>query len=166
MSEVQQAFEAVVSQIEHDPAFADIEVVTHAVGRRGAGLALTLTIDRVGGVDIGSCERVAAHVNDALEACAQPYSLEVESAGLERPLLRPGDYQRFAGKNARIVTTLAIGGAKTHRGTLHGVVGTNVELLTPAGTLPIPLAAIRSANLEYDPRADLAANKRERKRHG
>jgi len=165
MSEVQVAFESVVAQIEHDPTFADVEVVTHAVGRRGAGVALTLTIDKVGGVDIGTCERVATHVNDALEACSQPYSLEVESAGLERPLVRPGDYQRFAGKSARIVTTLAIHGAKTHRGTLHGVIGTNVELLTERGTLPIPLAAIRSANLEYDPRADLAAEKRERKRH-
>jgi len=92
--------------------------------------------------------------------------LEVESAGLERPLVRPADYERFAGSRAKIVTSLTVGGAKTHRGTLRGIRGETVILETERGELPLPIAAIKSANLEYDPRADLQRDKRERKTHG
>ena len=79
--------------------------------------------------------------------------LEVESAGLERPLVRPADYERFAGKRARIVTSLTVNGGKTHRGILRGLRGETVVLETERGELLLPMAAIKSANLEYDPRA-------------
>jgi ribosome maturation factor RimP len=124
-----------------------------------------VTIDREGGVDIALCERVASRINASLEAFEDDqYSLEVESAGLERPLVRPADYERFAGKRARIVTSLLVNGGKTHRGTLRGLRGETVILETENGELPLPVATIKSANLEYDPRADLQRNKRERKK--
>jgi len=124
-----------------------------------------VTLDREGGVDIALCERVAARINERLEPFEDDqYSLEVESAGLERPLVRPADYERFAGKQARIVTTLLVNGGKTHRGTLRGLRGETVILETENGELPLPVATIKSANLEYDPRADLQRNKRERKK--
>ena len=123
-------------------------------------------IDKDGGVDLATCERVAARINDALDPIGLPYSLEIESAGLERPLYRPNDYERFAGKRARIVTSLSIAGGKTHRGTLVGLRGETVILATESGELPLPIATIKSANLEYDPRADLQRDKRERKAHG
>ena len=163
---VQAAFEEVVASFEHDGAFPELEIVAHTVRRSGSTTALTVTIDQPGGVAVGLCERVASHINDHLEEYDELYSLEVESAGLERPLTKPGDYERFAGKAVRVTTTLTIEGGKTHRGILHGVVGTNVVLQTRSGELPLPLATIKSANLEYDPRADLQRDKRERKNHG
>jgi hypothetical protein len=42
--------------------------------------------------------------------------------------------------------------------------GETVILETENGELPLPVATIKSANLEYDPRADLQRNKRERKK--
>ena len=93
------------------------------------------------------------------------YTLEVSSAGLDRPLVKPDDYDRFAGNNAKIITTLAIDNAKTHRGVLAGMRGDDVILRTGAKNdieLPIPIAAIKSANLEYDLRADLQRAKREK----
>ncbi len=166
MSELTDLFERTVDAIVHERGSSEVEVVTHAARARGKTTALTVTIDKVGGVDLATCERIAARINDALESIEAPYSLEVESAGLERPLVRPNDYQRFAGKRARVVTSLAIGGNKTHRGTLLGLRGETVILATETGELPIPVATIKSANLEYDPRADLQRDKRERKAHG
>jgi len=125
-----------------------------------------VTIDRPGGVDVKLCERVAARVNAQLEAFDNPYTLEVESAGLERPLVRPGDYERFRGNRVRVVTTLTVNGGKTHRGKLQGIRGDAVILETEKGELPLPLTTIKSANLEYDARADLQRDKRERKAHG
>jgi len=165
VSDVVSAFERVIGEIEHDASFENLEIVGHAARRHGRTTVLGVTIDRTGGVDVKLCERVAARINTQLEEIEAPYTLEVESAGLERPLTKPGDYERFAGRAARVVTTLTIDGRKTHRGTLRGVVGTNVVLDTPAGELPLPIATIKSANLEYDPRADLQRDKRERKNH-
>ncbi len=159
-----EAFERVVHALPHEPAFRAIEIVTTAA-RPGRTTALTVMVDRDGGVDIAVCERIAARINVALDAFPDEYTLEVSSAGVDRPLTKPGDYERFSGRNARVVTTLAINNAKTHRGVLGGVRGTNVILRTGAKAdveLPIPIATIKSANLEYDIRADLQRAKREK----
>ena len=159
-----EAFEQAVEALNHDAAFANVEVVSHIARRQGKGHALQVMIDRVGGVDIALCERVAALLNGRLEEFEETYTLEVESAGLNRPLTKAGDYQRFSGSAAKILTTLLINGSKTHRGTLRGVQGTNVILDTEAGALPLPLATIKSANLEYDIRNDLKREKQDRKK--
>jgi ribosome maturation factor RimP len=142
--------------------FAHIEIVAHSARAQRGTVALGVTIDRPDGVDLKLCERVAARITARLDPLEEPYTLEVESAGLERPLLRPADYERFAGKQARIVTSLSVNGGKTHRGTLRGLRGETVILETPEGELPLPVATIKSARLEYDPRADLQRSKRQR----
>ena len=159
-------FERTLDAIVHDPAFVDVEIVLHGARAGRSTTSLSVTIDKVGGVDIGTCEAIASRINDALDQFEDRYTLEVESAGLERPLVKPADYTRFAGKKVRVVTTLTINGAKTHRGTLVGLRGENVVVATEQGELPLPIATIKSANLEYDPRADLTRDKRERKNHG
>jgi ribosome maturation factor RimP len=161
------AFERELDAVAHDPAFAGIEIVAHRAHPVRGALALTVTIDRAGGVDLTACERVAARLNANLSGLDGEYTLEVESAGLDRPLLRPNDYERFAGKNARIVTSLTVEGGKTHRGVLRGLRGEAAVIATERGELVLPIAAIKTANLEYDPRADLRRAKLQRKqRHG
>jgi ribosome maturation factor RimP len=166
VSELTDLFEREIDAITHERSSSGVEIVTHAAHTRRGMTSLTVTIDKDGGVDLATCERIAARINRALDTIDLPYSLEVESAGLERPLIRPNDYERFAGKRARIVTSLSIAGGKTHRGTLVGLRGETVILATENGELPLPLPTIKSANLEYDPRADLQRDKRERKAHG
>ena len=168
VSDLQVVFERELDAIAHDEAsFPQLEIVRHRTRSMRGSKEFGVTIDCPGGVDLALCERIAARLGGTLDACDAPYSLEVESAGLERPLVRPSDYTRFAGKRVRILTTLTVNGGKTHRGTLCGVRGDSVILETEGGELPLPIATIKSANLEYDPRADLQRNKRERKRsHG
>ena len=159
-----EAFKRIVHSLPHEPAFRAIEIVSTTV-RPGRTAALSVMVDRDGGVDIVTCERIAARINVALDAFTDEYTLEVSSAGVDRPLVKPADYDRFDGRNAKVVTSLAIGNAKTHRGILGGVRGANVILRTGANgetELPIPIAAIKSANLEYDIRADLQRAKREK----
>ncbi len=157
-----EAFERVVHALPHQPEFRGVEVVSAHVRRHHRDSSLHVTVDKEGGVDVGTCERIAARINAALDAFPDPYTLEVESAGLNRPLVKPSDYDRFTGRDVKIVTTLVIEGAKTHRGRLEGVRGTNVILARGTSELPIPLAVIKSANLEYDVRADLQRAKREK----
>ena len=159
-SALTDAFERIVHGLPHQREFNGVEVVTTRALRTGDGFALSVMLDRPAGIDIATCERVAARINLALEAFTEPYSLEVESAGLNRPLVKPSDYERFIGQNVRIVSTLVIQNAKTHRGKLVGVRGTSVVLEVTAGELLIPLAVIKSANIEFDIRTDLQRAKR------
>lgn len=161
--ELESAFERTLDAIAHDAAFEQLEIVQHAARPHRGIVALSVTIDRPGGADLVLCERIATRISDALETLAMPYELQVESAGLERPLVKPADYRRFSGMRARIVTSLLVDGAKTHRGVLRGMSGENVLLETSARELPLPIGTIKSARLEYDPRADLQREKRDRK---
>jgi ribosome maturation factor RimP len=161
------AFEREIDAIAHDAQFTGLEIVAHRARSAGGSTELSVTIDRPGGVDLALCERVAARLNAQLLSFEPSYTLEVESAGLERPLLRGTDYQRFAGQRARVVTSLTVDGDKTHRGILRGLRGEAVVIETQRGELLLPMAAIKAANLEYDPRADLRRDKLERKqKHG
>jgi ribosome maturation factor RimP len=157
------AFDRIVHGLPHDPAFNGVEIVTTGKRKNRDGLALSVMIDKAGGVDLSTCERIAARINVALEAFTDPYTLEVESAGVNRPLVKPADYERFAGQNVRVLSTLLINNTKTHRGKLVGMRGSVVIVETPQGELPIPYEAVKSANIEYDIRADLTRAKREKK---
>ena len=161
------SFEQELDAIVHDGGFAGLEVVAHRARPVRGTTALSVTIDRPGGADLKLCERVAARITANLGGIDAAYTLEVESAGLERPLVRAADYERFAGERARILTTLTVNGGKTHRGILRGLRGETVVVETDGGELLLPMAAIKAANLEYDPRADLTRDKLQRKqRHG
>ena len=158
-----ERFERAATALPNDAEFRDIEIVAHRARRAGRATALTVIVDRTGGVDLQLCERIAKRLNAELDRETEPYTLEVESPGLERPLFQRADYERFRARQARIITTVPLRGQKTHRGTLGGLRGEVVILRQTAGEFPIPFEMIKTANLEFDPREDLRREKRERK---
>ena len=84
---------------------------------------LRVYIDKEGGVDILDCEKVSRALSDLLDE-ADPiegsYTLEVSSAGAERPLKRPGDFERFMGSPVAVKLYKAQGGRKEFAGVLAG----------------------------------------------
>ena len=69
------------------------------------GGVLRLVVDREGGVGLEDCALVSRQVSPLLDAAGfgtGRYVLEVSSPGLDRPLYRPSDYERFTGKLARV----------------------------------------------------------------
>ena len=92
---------ALEAELEATVAGLGCELV-HAEWKGGT---LRLYVDREGGVKLEDCERVSRAVSpllDALEFGAGRYVLEVSSPGLDRGLYKPRDYERFAGRLARI----------------------------------------------------------------
>jgi ribosome maturation factor RimP len=156
-------FEHAARALPFEDEFRELEIVSQRVRRSGRSTALSLTVDLPGGVDLALCERIAARLNRALEAESEPYTLEVESAGIDRPLNAPADYERFRNEAVLVKTSLPIRSEYTHRGKLLGLRGNAVILATGAGELPIPLEIVKSACVEYDFRADLRRAKRERR---
>ena len=73
----------------------DVEYV-----REGSERFLRLYIDKDGGVDIEDCEKIHRAVDPVLDEhdpISESYHFEVCSAGLERALKRPGDFEQFMG---------------------------------------------------------------------
>ena len=132
-----------------------------------------ILIDTLGGINVDDCEIVSKRVNKFLdEAADQPgldkgrYYLEVSSPGVERPLYKLGDYERFAGREARLRLGSPIEGRKTFTGTLLGVNGDNVNIDCEDGKYTIPFTDIKGANLVFrfeDGKAAKSGNKKRRK---
>ena len=80
---------------QHGCSLWDVEYV-----REGSDYILRLCIDKEGGVDIAVCEAISRAVDPILDdrdPIPGSYQCEVGSAGLERALKRPEDFQRFLG---------------------------------------------------------------------
>jgi len=75
------------------------------------------------------------------------YNLEVSSPGLDRPLTRIGDFERFAGFEAKIEVTTPIDGHKRFRGQVLGVENGNVRISRDEGSHSVPFETIKKAKL-------------------
>lgn len=102
----------------HGCSLWDVEYV-----REGSDYILRLYIDKEGGVDISDCEAVSRAVDpilDEQDPIPGSYQFEVCSAGLERPLKRPGDFIRFLGSPVTIKLYRPHNGLKELPGILRG----------------------------------------------
>ena len=85
---------------QHGCELWDVEYV-----REGSERFLRLYLDKDGGVDIADCEAISRAVDpilDEKDPIPESYHFEVCSAGLERALKRPGDFERFMGSNITV----------------------------------------------------------------
>ncbi len=76
------------------------------------------------------------------------YSLEVSSPGINRPLVKREDYERFSGEKVLVKTAVAQEGRKRFRGVLKGVRDGRVIVETSHGEFALPLELIAKARLD------------------
>ena len=96
----------------------DVEYV-----REGDQRFLRLYLDKEGGVDINDCEAVSRAVDpllDEADPIAESYHFEVCSAGLERALKRPSDFERFMGSAVTVKLYRPYNGMKEIPAVLRG----------------------------------------------
>ena len=152
MSEVLRRFEKLVENVLAEDVFelVDLEV-------SGGGRVLRVFVDKPGGVSVGDCARLSERLSlrlDIEDFIPYRYTLEVSSPGLDRPLKRESDYERFQGRLARITTEPAIAGQNVHTGRILGLVqgaGGMVKIEEGSGQyLTIPLSQVKRARLEIE----------------
>jgi ribosome maturation factor RimP len=141
------------------------ELVAVEWGRTAGRWTLRLFVDREGGFGIEDCQAVSHLVDPILDAAdlVEPaYDLEVSSPGLERPLHRPADFDRFAGRRVKVKafgpvagTSPGSPGRKHWTGVLKGFKDGAVELDVDGVLHRVPHDRIAKAHLEYDVEADL-----------
>lgn len=132
--------------------------------REGGTWVLRLYVDRAGGIGIDDCQaasRLVETILDVEDFIEPAYSLEVSSPGVERPLRKPADFQRFAGQRAKVRAFAPLGSApgqaprKQWSGTLRGFADGAVEIEVDGKVHRIPVDRVAKAHLEYDFEADL-----------
>jgi ribosome maturation factor RimP len=154
--------DAIRSIVERVASASGLEVVE--VDLRGGGKArmLRVTIDKPGGVTHEDCANLSREVGTILDVeDAVPggsYTLEVSSPGLDRPLLRPADYERFVGSLIKLTTRELVEGSRHFEGRLESANGGRITVdvtprpkkkkeTPPPKKIELDLANIEKANL-------------------
>lgn len=154
-------------EIEEFVSGLGFEVVTLDRGGGRRTPRLTLKIDRPHGepgrseVTVGDCTRVARELRSWLEEspdAPKDWVLEVSSPGVERPLVRPADFRRFAGETVELngYGPLAEGTGRLEGRLLGLADGEDAATVEVDGErIEVPLSSIASAKLVHDWEADL-----------
>lgn len=149
------AREQLFQSIERIVDYEGMELVDLEFKREGRRWILRIYIDRPGGVRLDDCADISNQVGmmlDVEDIIPHSYALEVSSPGLDRPLKRREDFERFQGKLVRIRLADAREGRKKFVGRLEGVEGEEVILNVAAEgkSYRLPLDEIQSARLEVE----------------
>jgi ribosome maturation factor RimP len=151
-----------------DPIREASERVAHSLGlevfdvewKVGKDRLLRVYIDRApdpanpqkgGGISHNDCQAVSEQLSVLLDVeelvPGPPYTLEVSSPGLDRKLIKPGDYERFAGRLAKIWLNEPVENEKFFQGRLAGYADGIVKLTVRDREVAVPYTGIRKANL-------------------
>ena len=121
----------------------------------GACPVLQIMAERVDDADmtVEDCAGISHAISaflDTEDPVAGAYSLEVSSPGIDRPLTRLRDFERFAGFEARIETREAISGRRRFKGRLRGIIeGADgvISMDLADGHVELPFDVITKASL-------------------
>ena len=111
---------------------------------------LRVYIDQEGGVGIDDCERISRRLDPILDEedpIPDSYVFEVGSAGAERELRRPSDFEQFMGHEVELRLYKPLNGKKSFVGTLSGYDAGDVSLTVGAEDLRFEKAQIAKVNL-------------------
>lgn len=110
-------------------------------------------LDKDGGIDLDAVAAANEWVSEALEDnddLRGPFTLEVSSPGIERPLRTREHFVRFVGSDTKIKTSRPIDERSAFTGTIKGVEGDDVIVECDGTTYRIPMDAVRKARLKVD----------------
>lgn len=114
---------------------------------------LRIYIDSAPGITLGDCEAVSHQLSGVLDVedpIQGAYRLEISSPGLDRPLFKATDFERFVGAEARVRLNGLWHGRRKFRGVLHGVQDACVLIEEQGTEYAVPLDRIDKANLVPD----------------
>ena len=137
---------------------AGLELVEVTFRKEGGRRILRVIIDREGGVDLDTISLVSERVSRRLDLegfAGGPYSLEISSPGIDRPLRTPRDFERRLGERVKVKTSQPVGGSRTLTGALVSADAEAIVIATDGGELRVRYADIASARTVVDWGAEL-----------
>ncbi|OPZ92673.1 MAG: Ribosome maturation factor RimP [Firmicutes bacterium ADurb.Bin419] len=110
----------------HSFELVDVEFI-----KEGTNWYLRIYIDKPGGITIDDCQIVSEEISDILDKkdpIDQSYFLEVSSPGLDRPLKKDSDFERFKGELVEVKVFKPIDGRKSFEGELLGLIDNKITI--------------------------------------
>ncbi|GAB4390274.1 MAG: ribosome maturation factor RimP [Thermodesulfovibrionales bacterium] len=150
MARVEERIAELAGQVArgHGVEVEDVELMG-----RGRRTLLRVTIDKPGGVSLDDCEAVSKDLSAVLDVedpLSGPYTLEVTSPGLDRPLKTVAHFRKQVGKLARVVTREPVEGQNFWVGRISAVDDEGVVLETGKGGIRISFDNVSRARLEVE----------------
>jgi len=149
-NKVAEQVEAAITPVVKE---ADLELVDVEYVKEGGNWYLRVFIDKLGGVDLDDCQMMSEKIDkilDELDPIPQAYFLEVSSPGIERPLKKPADFERFMGHLVNITTFAPINGSKSFTGNLTGYHQAGIEIEVKGKPVVIPHDQVANARLAVE----------------
>ena len=128
MSKITEKVEALAKPVVEDEG-CELWAVEYV--REAGSWYLRVLIDKDGGVGIDDCERISRRLDpilDEADLIPDSYVFEVGSAGAERELKRPSDFERYIGSEIEVKLYQPYQGKKSYVGTLEAYVGGDVTV--------------------------------------
>ena len=148
--------------MEFEKINAELQAIVEGFGYEFVGVevveeegtqVLRLYADTAGGIKVEDCERISEAASTCLDAYesqfAETYLMEVSSPGIERPLFKPSDYERFVGKPASVRLKQPVDGRRRLSGSIAGVHDGIITFDCEGETVEIPFEKVASAHLLY-----------------
>ena len=121
------------------------------------GVTVQIMAERPDGMlDVEECATISRQLSPVLDAhdpISGHYTLEVSSPGIDRPLVRPSDFDDWAGYEAKLEMRELVGGRKRFRGMLEGTDGDELRIEVDLGgelgrqVIGLPIAQVAEARL-------------------
>lgn len=137
----------------HVLADQNMELIDLEYRREGRGWVLRLFIDKEGGITLDDCARASQEIGTVLDVedfIGTPYSLEVSSPGLNRPLKNEKDFIKYRDYLIKVKTFDPIDNRRNFKGKLREISDGRIEMEIDGGVVTIPLANVAKANLEIE----------------
>lgn len=138
-----------------EPALTDMGYELVRVAINGAEMkTVQIMAERVDRKDmtVDDCEEIS-HTASALLDVEDPFKgrwvLEVSSPGIDRPLVKPADYDRFKGEEAKVELINDIDGRKRFKGILKGIEGTKIMMDFEGNDISFDFADVAKAKLTF-----------------
>src|SRR5512143_3889059 len=131
-----------------EPVLAGLGYELVMLERAGRGL-IRIFIDKPGGITIDDCVTVSNHLTHLFTVENIDYDrLEVSSPGLDRPLVKPQDYARFAGEPVTLKLRVPVDNRRRLSGQLVGLEGDAVKLIVDGTEVSVDLRNVDAARLK------------------
>lgn len=118
--------------------------------KQGKNPALTVFIDKAGGVSLDDCEKLHNAISDPLDeldpSFGLPYTLNVSSLGADRPFKTDADFNSHIGKKVEVKLYAAVKGKKFYDGELLSYDGERIVVKTGKDTFSFDLKSVVKVN--------------------
>ena len=145
---MEQRVTSLIESTVNTLGFDVVKVIIHGTSTK----IVEILIERSDGekVQVNDCQVVSKNISamlDVEDIIPGKYFLEVSSAGVERPLVKITDFEKFAGKEVKIRLKAAFNGNLTYKGQLLGVEGEKVKLKSKNIEMFFDYSNIKNAKL-------------------